>query len=414
MVRLRVELYGHLIGWLTGTGSRTFDFETDRAAFEHYELGSTVLSESVPLELRPVRAKAGRRRNYFAELLPEGRNLANLARQAGTREGDVLGLLTHYGRDVAGAVQIHDPEQPGEPRTPRATPISDAGIAELLRDTAASPLGNERLFGKTSLAGVQEKIVLARIDGAWHRALDGFPSTHILKPVSRDYPTIIFDEEYGARAARRLGLVETRSWLEDFSGRPALVIERYDRSPAAPLGRIHQEDMSQALGAGGDEKYQEYGGKVSFQRVAGLLRKNGMAESTDRLFRQMVLSVALGNLDMHTKNLGLLHFPDTTTTLAPAYDMVPMRHFRNDGRMALAVNSVYAHQMITRDDLIAEGQSWGLNHVAAKVDEALNLIAMVVSDEAPDPRAHDGLQADILGFARNLLAGKPTGDLSSQ
>jgi serine/threonine-protein kinase HipA len=36
--------------------------------------------------------------------------------------------------------------------------------------------------------------------------IDGWPSTHILKPESRDYPTSIYDEEFGARFARAAGL----------------------------------------------------------------------------------------------------------------------------------------------------------------------------------------------------------------
>ena len=46
------------------------------------------------------------------------------------------------------------------------------------------------------------------------------------------------------------------------------MIERYDRSPHAPQGRIHQEDFNQVLGASGNQKYQKYGGKVSLERIA--------------------------------------------------------------------------------------------------------------------------------------------------
>jgi serine/threonine-protein kinase HipA len=56
---------------------------------------------------------------------------------------------------------------------------------------------------------------------------------------------------------------------------PAVVIERYDRSPDAPQGRIHQEDFNQVLGAVGNQKYQKYGGKVSLERIALLFSALG-------------------------------------------------------------------------------------------------------------------------------------------
>ena len=119
---LRVELYGRLVGHLVGTGSRTFDFRTERSVLQHWPPGSTVLSEAVPLSLVENRARAARRRNYFAELLPEGRVLSDLASRARVAESDVVGLLARFGRDVAGAVELYDPDAPGEPRTP----LSDA------------------------------------------------------------------------------------------------------------------------------------------------------------------------------------------------------------------------------------------------------------------------------------------------
>lgn len=79
MADLRVELYGELVGHLVGTDRRTFDFITHANAIERFGLGSTILSESVPFELVANRARASRRRNFFAELLPEGTALDTLA-----------------------------------------------------------------------------------------------------------------------------------------------------------------------------------------------------------------------------------------------------------------------------------------------------------------------------------------------
>jgi len=84
---------------------------------------------------------------------------------------------------------------------------------------------------------------------------------------------------------------------------PAVVIERYDRAPDAPEGRIHQEDFNQVLGAAGVQKYQKHGGRVSLERVALVFSSSGDRDSLEHLFRLVVVSVAVGNLDLHAKNI---------------------------------------------------------------------------------------------------------------
>ena len=411
MTDLRVELYGQLVGYLLGDNRRTFDFAADKNAIEKFGLGSTILSESVPLDLIANRGKAGRRRNFFAELLPEDTVLDNLAAEIRVSTDDITALLAQFGRDVAGALQIYDPEAPGEPRKPDLAAVDAAGVGRMLANTQAAPLGNRPKSGRTSLAGVQEKIVLARKGDHWFQVLEGYPSTHIIKPPSVRHPTITFDEEYGFRAAKAAGLTTLDAWIEDFGGIPGLVIQRYDRSPDAPMERIHQEDMNQALGASKNEKYQEYGGKVSLKRVADILGRNGDRHSVHQLLKLLTVSQALGNLDMHGKNIGMLHLRDGSTRITPAYDVVPQTHLDSDGKMALAINGKYMHSVITVDDLVAEGQSWKVRSPRGIITEAIEAVHTFARSESPVENAHPGLQDDIARFTRNLLVGRPTGDI---
>lgn len=405
---LRVELYGNLVGHLVLAG-RTFDFRTDRSAFEHYAAQSTILSVSVPLSIVESRGRAARRRAYFTELLPEGRILSDLARRAGVPETDVPGFLTHYGRDVAGAVQIWDPDRPGEPRTPRVTPLTTGDVGMLLRNTRSTPLGNVPGSGKSSLAGVQEKVVLARVGDQWCRVHDGYPSTHIVKPETAEHSSLVYDEEYGTRIARCVGVLSHAAWIEDFPGRSGLVIERYDRDPDAPQGRVHQEDMNQVLGALGNQKYQEYGGRVSLARIASELSRTAGDTSVEELLRQVVVAVAIGNLDMHAKNISLLHLPDETAKLAPAYDVVPLRHHPADGRLALAVNREYVHATMTAEDIVAEASGWGVAGPDVMVATTLEAVRDAVDNEQPHPKAHPEMRDRIAGFIANLLKGDPAG-----
>lgn len=413
MSDLTVHLYGTTIGSLTGRGP-TFDFVTAPEAVEEFGLDSLVLSVAVPLAAVSARGRRARRQNYFRELLPEGQMLVRLGQQAAVPPHDVVGMLRAYGRDVAGALQIWDPEAPGEPRTPALEPLTDAGVAELLADVTAFPLANKPGTGKTSLAGVQDKIVLARTAEGWSRAIDGYPSTHILKPVSRDYPTIVYDEEYGARLARALGLARFESRIEEFDGVSALVVERYDRDVAddGVPERVHQEDFNQALGLQGDQKYQRYGGKASLARVARELAVLGDRPALHDLARMTVLAVAVGNLDMHAKNLALLHRRDGTVRLAPAYDVVPQVHLPNDGELALAIDGVYRHAAVTMSHLVSEIGSWDLRDAATVVGGALEEVRAVVAREDPHQNAHPGLVDDITRFTTNLLDGRQAGATS--
>ena len=406
---LRVELYGELVGHLVGTDRRMFDFVTAKNAIDIFGLGSTILSASVPFDLVSNRSRAARRRNFFAELLPEGTALDTLAAEIRVSTDDTIALLARFGRDVAGAIQIYDPEAPGEPRTPAVALVDGVEVGRMLTNTQTAPLGNRPQSGRTSLAGVQDKIVLARQGDHWFQVLEGYPSTHIIKPPSTRYPTITFDEEYGFRAAKAAGLTTLHTWIEDFGGVPGLVIERYDRSPDAPQGRIHQEDMNQALGASKNEKYQEFGGKVSLKRIADVLGRDGDRASVEQLLRLLTVSQAVGNLDMHAKNISMLHLPDGGTRITPAYDVVPQTHLDSDGKMALAINRKYSHAAITLDDLVAEGEAWKVRAPRLIITSVLETVESFARSETPVEQSYAGLQDEIAQFTKNLLSGRPTG-----
>lgn len=402
MPSLEVHLYETHVGDLVGDSWRDFDFVAMGAAIDRFGVGSTVLSESVPLVPRQPRGKAARRRVFFDELLPEGAARQRLADRARVTPMDTLGLLAAYGRDVAGAVQVIDPTAADAADPPRARALSTADIVDLLDDVAAFPLGNAPMSGKASLAGVQEKVLLARVGDRWAQCLYGYPSTHILKPVARPHSDMIYNEEYASRLARALGLAPYATWIETFEGTDALVIERYDRDDEIPGRRLHQEDFNQVLGASGAEKYQERSGKVSLGRVASVVASSEGLAGLERLLTLVTLAVAVGNLDMHAKNISLLHPPEGPARLAPAYDVVPLTHYPGiDGRMAMAINDVYEHSRIRRNDLIAEAGRWGLGAVRAEevIDQAVKVVRSTVEHESPHARAVPGLPALIDSLA---------------
>lgn len=405
-MRLAVELYDTVVGTLNGD-FRTFDFTPTAEGIDRFGTNSPVLSTTIPLIPNQRRNRATRRRNWFAELLPEGDQYDYMLTQGQLRRDDTPAFLARYGRDVAGALQIWDLDDPTEPKTPTIRLVNRRQVRNLLEDPIGSPLANDADAGKSSLGGVQPKVVLAQTPQGWAQVLGGYPSTHILKPqLGGGKATVIYDEEYGLRLARRLGLTSFGAWIEDFADLRSIVIERFDRDQGR---RVHQEDFSQVLGASRNEKYQELGGIVSLHRIAAALTRFASDADLRRLAQMAVLSVAIGNLDMHSKNLGLLHPADHEVALAPAYDVVPQAHLSNDGKLALAVNKKYRHREVTRDDLVAEIASWGLARAAKVVDGTLEQLVAVIADETPLAGAYGRLHEQVLRFTTNLCNGKPVG-----
>jgi len=184
---------------------------------------------------------------------------------------------------------------------------------------------------------------------------------------------------------------------------------RFQTPPDAPEGHIHQEDFNQVLGAEGNQKYQKYGGQVSLERIAKVFSTAGDYDSRARLYKLVVLSVAVGNLDLHAKNLSLLHRPDGSMTLCPAYDVVPQAHQPNDGEVALAIGGEYRHAAITLNHLVAEGRAWGLAEAAGLAEQTLTTVLQLAQTQTPDEHAYPGLADDIAGFASNLLARRAVG-----
>ncbi len=82
-------------------------------------------------------------------------NRQRLADRARVPMSDTLGLLVAYGRDMAGALQIIDPnsESESEEFTSRAQILSAMQIKALLEDSAGFPLGSAPITDKASLAG---------------------------------------------------------------------------------------------------------------------------------------------------------------------------------------------------------------------------------------------------------------------
>jgi serine/threonine-protein kinase HipA len=395
---LDVWLYGTHLAVLSEPrpGKPRLDFT--EGAEERFRPGSTVLSISMPIDLtrRPNGVAV---RGFFHGLLPEGTHRSRLEETFGVVAGDDFGLLAALGRDCAGAVVICQSGSETAGERGHFAEVSEEWIASALRAIDDRPLGADEEV-RVSLAGAQEKLLLARTPGGrWARPVGGAPSTHILKPEDMRLQGYAAAEVFCLELARSLGLTDVDVKVTTIAGREVLVTSRYDRRTVdRRVERIHQEDATQALatdlsGNRGRLKYEAQGGP-SLRDFARVLRIYAAADDLDKLARMTVLNVAVGNSDAHAKNMSILHPADGAVCLAPAYDVTPTAFYRGvptpqgpkdlTDKLGLRINGKVSVHSVTLHDLVAEAASWGLHwpRAAKVVESALTTISESLGDAA--------------------------------
>ncbi len=163
---------------------------------------------------------------WLMNLLPEGEPLRAMTRATGVARDDILGLIAATGLDVAGALAIGRP-RPGE--APGAAPIpTPADLERIIEELPARPflVGEEGV--SMSLAGAQDKLPLALVDGGLAVPTGGAASTHILKPDNPRLPGSVQNEALCMVLARRCGLSVAPVTTGVAGARSYLLVTRFD------------------------------------------------------------------------------------------------------------------------------------------------------------------------------------------
>jgi serine/threonine-protein kinase HipA len=355
--------------------------------------------------------------DFFENMLPEGPALARMAALAGVRPVDTYGILAAFGRDCAGAVMLlPDGEQPGTQSRTGYTPITSAGLRQVIGDLDAAPLGAapERGF-RPSLPGFQRKALLARApDGTWQLPNGDAPSTWILKP---DGPhPMAANEATCLRLAAACALEAAQTELLDVSGLPVLAVRRYDRleTPGKTFPvRLHQEDGCQATATPPGTKYEEQGGPA-LRDLADLLRNYGDPADVTRLLRRTTFNMAVGNADAHAKNFSVLHHMDNPViSLAPLYDVLSTialeltdaagRPMQADPHLGQRVGGQADIRKVTAASLVDEAASWGIRRRAASsvVAETLDRVLTAIPQTPGDERVLAAIRKQAEQLRRN-------------
>lgn len=332
-MKLDVFLYDTKCGELYSTSDKGIVFDYSEAYISKPQ--SIPLSISLPLEKKHFSQKECF--SYFYGLLPEGNIKKKIAANLHISETSVLKLLKALGGECAGTVSLFNSEEKYpipqikyEFNESNYRLISQEEISTLLQNSITVPVVNSIPDYRLSLAGAQEKLALAYINGKWYVPLNGAPSTHIIKPPRNDFSDISANEYICMTIAKeflfqvpKVQLLKIKDKNKEFE---VFCIERYDRKISFDNGkmyiqRIHQEDFCQALGISSDYKYQNDGGP-GISDIINLVREKSSVPIIDiqRIVELLIFQLYIGNCDAHGKNYSFLF--DDGIRLSPAYDII--------------------------------------------------------------------------------------------
>ena len=395
---LTVWWEGAVVGSLTADrhGAMRFAYDAGWLA----DPAAAALSVSLPKRPEPYPPRQCR--PFFEGLLPEGAQRDAVASALGVSRANEFRLLERLGGEVAGALALY-PEGETPPRFETQGPagaLTDAELAVLLASLDTRPFlaGTRNL--RLSLAGAQSKLPVIVIDRRIGLPAPGQPTTHIIKPPIARFPATTENEAFAMRLAAGLGLDAAPAEPHVASGRPCLLVTRYDRERQSDgaVRRLHQEDFCQALGIVADRKYAADGGP-GFRQCFELIRRACSRPAVEvlKLLDAAIIQVLLGNADAHGKNYSLLH-RDGRIELAPLYDLLSTVAYPDlSPRFAMRVARRATLEEMRRGDWdrFAGGAGLGGPFVRRRVHELAELTqarATAVAGELVGP----GLDEDAL------------------
>lgn len=333
-IRLNGESVGILEQMQTGVLSFTYDSDV-----------KNVISVNMPIQHEPYIGE--KCEAYFGGLLPESETVRKIiGKRYGVSANNNFSLLGAIGYDCAGAISCHQLDEPiiFHGAMPLAGKIlSDSELYRLIAALPTNPLFMDADGLKLSLAGVQDKAAVCLIENKIALPSDGCPTTHILKPASTYFDGLTENEYFCMKLAKSIGLPVPEVTMHKIKDISFLLIERYDRRiHDNQIIRIHQEDFCQALGIPSIRKYQNEGGP-GFKDCFELLNTTSQpAIDRNLIANALVFNFLIGNMDAHGKNFSLLHQGSSTIRLAPFYDLVCTRAYKDlSPKMAMKIGSKY-------------------------------------------------------------------------
>lgn len=434
---LAVWTNGQLVGhWSVAGGEHRFQYEESWLSSP----ATRRLSLSLPFTPGNVPHRGDVVRNFFDNLLPDSDAIRRRMREKFATGGTgAFDLLAAIGRDCVGAVQLLP--QGVEPTgwdSIAAEALDEAGVERAI-DTA---IAGGRVLGqdqeedlRISLAGAQEKTALLWHGNRWCKPLGATPTTHIFKlplglvgNMRADMTTSVENEWLCARIAGALGLPVAPCDIATFGRRKVLVVERFDRAPAAGaagrpwLARLPQEDFCQAMGLPNSVKYESDGGPGVRDLLRILDTSSRAAQDKLNLVLSLLLFWLLAATDGHAKNFSIFLERGGGYRLTPLYDVLSVWPIVGSGpsqlpakrvKLSMALRSKNVHyglaEIQTRHWLALAREAGvpfaALTQLVARVPVALDEVESTLPHGFPEKvwqPIRGGLLAQALRFSAGL------------
>ena len=286
--------------------------------------------------------------------LAEHRRLAVSANPQEWGDDDILFVLSQSGADLSGNLIVGDAacEQWLAAKAAATEPVAEAGTGERYVQLAEQAIAAG--VAGSSAAGEFPKFTT-------QRALAGSVTPHVLVKFSgtenasaavRRWSDLLVCEHLAlAHAATMPGIVSARSRVIAQGGRTFLEVERFDRHGdfgRSPLCAL--DVLNAALIGDGTMDWPHLTTRLAALDIVS-------ADDVDRVRHLWWYGRLIANTDMHTGNLSFMPHKEGSDksgrlTLAPLYDMLPMRY------APLAGGEVPSREFAPALPLPAEREAW--------------------------------------------------------
>ena len=290
-------------------------------------------------------------KKFIHNILPEGEHLDTISRIYQISKSNGFGILSRIGHDTAGSLMFLNPDE--KPATSfRHIPKDE--LRERIKERSQKNITIWDGKPRISVAGVQDKLPVLKIDGEYGLGEGDLCSTHLLKFAKGDN-NLVLNEYLTMRLASDIGLNVASVELVKFDDIMVLEVERFDRVlvSSALVRRKHIIDGCQALDLDVKEKYERNFGStehvknirdgVSLPKLFDFINECKIpALAKQDLIRWSIYNLIAGNSDAHGKNISFM-VEKGSIKVAPFYDIVNVRLYGDEfeQEMAMAIDDEF-------------------------------------------------------------------------
>ncbi len=264
-------------------------------------------------------------KNFISNLLPEGAPLKELTELYSISKQSKFKLLDKIGKEVSGAFSFTKESENIQETRFREIKIDE--LTERIERRKEIPITIWDEKPRVSIAGVQDKLPVALIDGTYGFGEGALASTHILKFGEEKF---VHNEYLSLKLAQSAGLSVNDSELITFGSEEVLQVKRFDRVliSSKKIERLHLLDGCQMLDLPPEFKYEKVEVRANEKVGVNLNKLFGLANITEipiltknEIIDWVCINLALANADAHGKNISFLVTKDKIR-LAPFYDII--------------------------------------------------------------------------------------------